>query len=191
MSNPYTRMVGDREVPLPGTYVIDPVHSGVGFQVHYLGLTKVRGRFNDFEGTITVAEEPADSTVQVMIRSTSIDTAQPRRDQHLRSHDFLAAPDHPTLEFVSTGLDGDSDAFQLAGNLTIRGKTCPVALSARFHTAVPDLVGDARQPRVGFSACTVINRDDFGITFNQALTTGGWLIGKQVHVQLDVQAARC
>lgn len=190
MKSQHTRTVGGQQIPLPGTYVIDPVHTDIGFQVLYLGLSNVRGRFTDFGGVIIVAEEPAESIVQVVIRSTSVHTAQPRRDEHLRSGDFLGAEEYPNLEFVSTGMDGRSEAFRIHGDLTIRGKTCPTTLAAKFTAAVPDVLGDTRQPRIGFTARTTINRDDFGITFNQALETGGWVIGKEVQVALDVQAYR-
>lgn len=193
MTSQYARTVGDREIPLPGTYVIDPVHTFIGFQVLYLGLSMVRGRFTDLGGVIVVAEDPADSTVQVAIRSASVDTARPRRDEHLRSDDFLGAEEYPNLAFVSTGLTGltsRSEAFRIHGDLTIRGKTCPITLAATFNAAAPDLLGDSRQPRIGFTARATINRDDFGITFNQALETGGWVIGKEVQVALDVQAYR-
>lgn len=191
MTSSFIRTVDGREMPLPGTYEIDPVHSGVGFEVQYLGLSTVRGRFNDFAGTITVADVPSDSAARVTIQAASVDTAKAQRDAHLRSDDFLDAEAYPVLEFASTGTElCGGEEFRLYGDLTIRGKSGPVVLAVEFHGAGPDLLGDASQPRIGFSARTTINRDAFGITFNQALEGGGWLISKQVHVVLDIQAAR-
>ncbi|GAB3405642.1 YceI family protein [Flindersiella endophytica] len=191
MTSSFTRTVEGREMPLPGTYDIDPVHSGVGFEVQYLGLSTVRGRFNDFAGTITVAEVPGDSAARVTIQAASVDTNKAQRDAHLRSDDFFGAETYPVLEFASSGMDlRNGEEFRLYGDLTIRGTSEPVVLAVEFHGAGPDLLGDASQPRIGFSASTTLNREAFGITFNQALETGGWLIGKQVHVVLDLQAAR-
>lgn len=186
----FTRTVAGRELPLPGTYTIDPVHSGVGFQVQHLGFSKVRGRFTGFEGVIVVAETPTDSSVQVTIQAASVDTAQAQRDARLRSTDFLGVESHPTLEFASTSVEDDGKGWKVHGDLTICGATCPVSLDVEFDGAGPDMMADPGQPRISFSAATTINRYDFGITFNQALETGGWLPSKQVRIELDMQAAR-
>lgn len=185
-----TRAVADRQLPLPGTYAIDPAHSHVGFRVRHLGIATVRGRFTDFTGTITVAESPMDSAVHVSIRAASVDTAQPQRDAHVRSADFLAADDHPTLEFTSTDIAETGGTWTVSGDLTIRGRTRPVALAAEFDGAVPDVMADPAQPRISCTASTTIDRDEFGVAFNQPLATGGWLLGKQVRIDIDVQAAR-
>ncbi|WP_020579079.1 YceI family protein [Actinopolymorpha alba] len=186
----FIRTVDGRDLPLPGTYAIDPAHSSVAFQVQHLGFSKVRGRFTDFEGTIAVAEEPTVSSVQVTIQSASVDTAQAQRDAHLRSSDFFGVEDHPTLTFSSTTLEDCGDSLQVHGDLTICDITRPVVLDVAFDGAGPDVMGDTSQPRIGFSATTTLNRYDFGITFNPPLEAGGLLISKRVRIELDIQAAR-
>lgn len=186
----FTRTVQGQEAPVIGTYAIDPAHSRVGFQVKHMGISKVRGNFTDFSGTITVGETPSDSGTQLTIQAASIDTAQPQRDEHLRSNDFLDMPNHPTLEFRSTGIEQDGDEWKLHGDLTVRGTTRPVTLDVEFEGVGPDVLGNPEQPRVGFSAETKINRDDFGVNWNQALETGSWVVGKEVKIELNVEAVR-
>ncbi|GAA2756546.1 YceI family protein [Actinopolymorpha rutila] len=186
----FTRTVDGRELPVPGTYAIDVMHSSVAFEVKHLGFSKVRGRFTDFEGTIAVAEEPQHSSVEVTIQADSVDTAQAQRDAHLRSTDFFGVEDHPTFTFSSTGVEFGDESLQVHGDLTIHGKTRPVVLDAEFDGACPDPMGDASRPRIGFSAATTIDRYEFGITFNQPLETGALLLSKLIRVELDVQAVR-
>lgn len=186
----FARTVQGQEAPLPGTYAIDPAHTSVAFQVKHMGISKVRGNFTDVAGTITVGENPADSSAEVTIQAASIDTAQPQRDQHLRSGDFLDVENYPTLEFRSTGIEQDGDQLQVHGDLTVRGTTRRLTLQAEFDGAGPDALGDPEQPRIGFSAQTTINRDDFGITSNQVLDSGSLVVGKQIKVELDVEAVR-
>jgi polyisoprenoid-binding protein YceI len=156
------------------------------FQVRHL-LTRVRGRFSDFEGTIEYdAEHPERSSVHASIRAASIDTNEPDRDKHLRTSDFFSVEEFPNLTFRSTRISktGD-DRFEMTGDLTIRGVTRPVALNVTF-------LGRARDPwgneRLGFEAETTINRKDFGLNWNAALETGGFLVGDEVKISLSVQA---
>ncbi|MET9020368.1 YceI family protein [Actinopolymorpha sp. NPDC004070] len=187
----FIRTVGGRELPVPGIYAIDAMHSSVAFQVKHLGFSKVRGRFTDFAGTITVDEEPPHSSVEVTIQADSVDTAQAQRDAHLRSNDFFAVEDHPTFTFSSTGVGvADDGSLQVHGDLTIRGKTCPVVLDAGFDGACPDPMGGPSRARIAFTATTTIDRYEFGVTFNQSLETGGLLLSKLIRVELDVQAVR-
>ncbi len=174
-------------VPEAGLYQIDPSHSVVEFQVRHLGLAKVRGRFNDFSGTIEIADDPLQSRVDVTIDAASIDTRDENRDNHLRTNDFLDVENHPTLEFHSTEVTLDSDRATVRGDLTVRGVTRPVTLDLEFEGAAVDPWGIKR---IGCSATTVVNREDFGLTWNQALETGGWLVGKTVRIDLSVEAVK-
>ena len=168
------------------TYRIDKAHSEAVFQVRHL-LTKVRGRFSDFEGEIDYDEEnPDQSSVNVTIQAASVDTGERDRDTHLRSADFFEVEKFPTLTFRSTRVTRrSSESFDVAGDLTIHGVTRPVTLSTA-------LLGKARDPwgneRVAFEAETTINRKDFGLLWNAALETGGFLVGDEVKISLSVQA---
>ncbi len=186
----FTRTVQGQEVPIPGTYAIDPAHTRIGFSVKHMGIARVRGTFSDFSGTITIGETQDESRAEFTIQSASIDTGQSQRDEHLRSNDFLDMPNHPTVEFRSTKFEPDGDEWKVHGDLTVRGVTRPVTLDVEFEGAGPDVLGDPQQPRVGFSAETKIIRDDFGVNWNQALETGGWVVGKEVKIELNVEAVR-
>jgi polyisoprenoid-binding protein YceI len=168
------------------TFTIDKAHSEAVFQVRHL-VTKVRGRFTDFDGTITMDEaRPEQSSVDVSIKATSIDTAQPDRDTHLRSADFFDVEKFPTLTFTSTGVrKTGTDRYDVAGNLTIHGVTKPVVLSTTFLGAAKDPWGN---DRVGFEAELTINRKDYGLAWNAALETGGFLVGDEVKISLSIQA---
>jgi polyisoprenoid-binding protein YceI len=174
-------------VPEAGTYVIDPAHSVVEFMVRHLGLAKVRGRFNEFEGTIEIAEDVFQSRVEARIVAASIDTRNQDRDAHLRSADFLDAENHPYIEFRSTEVRREGADWMLDGDLTVRGVTRKVTMEVEFEGATKDPWGNLR---VGFSAVTEVNREDFGLTWNQALEAGGWLVGKQVKIEISTEAVR-
>jgi polyisoprenoid-binding protein YceI len=167
------------------TFGIDKNHSEAVFQVRHL-VTKVRGRFTDFDGTITMDEEsPERSSVEVVIQAASIDTAQPDRDAHLRSADFFDVEKFPTITFRSTGVKKlGTDRYEIAGDLAIHGVTKPVVLATTF-------LGQAKDPwgneRVGFEAETSLNRKDYGLTWNAALETGGFLVGDEIKIALSVQ----
>jgi polyisoprenoid-binding protein YceI len=181
------RTVEDITVPEAGTYVIDPAHSVVEFVVRHLGLAKVRGRFNDFEGSVEIAEDPMRSSARATVQAASIDTRNADRDTHLRSPEFLDVEDHPTLEFRSSGMRREGAAWLMDGELTVRGETRPATLDLEFEGSAKDPWGNVR---LGFSASTEVNREDFGLTWNQALETGGWLVGRQVRIELSVEAVR-
>jgi polyisoprenoid-binding protein YceI len=181
------RTVQGQALPAAGTYEIDPTHTVVEFVVRHLGLAKVRGRFNEFSGTIRIAEDVLDSSVEATIQAASIDTRSPDRDAHLRSPDFLDADNHATLEFRSTRLRRDGDAWLLDGELTIVGISRPVTLAVEFEGGAQDPWGNER---IGFSASTVVNREDFGLTWNQALETGGWLVGREVRIELSAEGVK-
>jgi polyisoprenoid-binding protein YceI len=178
------RTVDGKAVPAAGTYTIDPTHSMVEFSVRHLGLAKVRGRFTDVAGTITVGENVEDSSVEATIQAASIDTRESDRDTHLRSPDFLDVEQFPTLEFQSTGVQGAGSTWSVEGNLSIHGVTRPVTLDVEFEGTAKDPWGNTR---VGFSGNTEITRDDYGLTWNQPLETGGWLVGKQVKIEISAE----
>lgn len=168
------------------TYKIDPAHSEVFFQVRHL-VTKVRGRFSDFEGTITYDEaNPAASSVNFSIKTASIDTNVSDRDTHLRSADFFSAEEHPTLTFRSKKITKKGgDSYDVVGDLSMRGTTKEITLPVTF-------LGNATDPwggkRVGFEAETTVNRKDYGLNWNAALETGGFLVGDDVKINLSIQA---
>jgi polyisoprenoid-binding protein YceI len=165
---------------------IDRSHSDIAFQVRHL-LSKVRGRFNEFAGTIAFDESNADnSRVDVTIQAGSIDTAEPDRDKHLRSADFFDVENHPTLRFVSTSVTPrGGNKYDVTGDLTIHGITRQVVLPATFVGAATDPWGNQKSV---FEAELSLNRKDFGLTWNAALETGGLLVGDEVRVSLSIQA---
>ena len=169
------------------TFAIDKSHSEVIFQVRHL-ITRVRGRFSDFEGTIDFDEAaPERSRVQFSVKTSSIDTNEPQRDQHLRSADFFHAEQYPTLSFTSTRLEPAGDArFLVSGDLTIRGVTRSVTLPVSYLGTAKDPWGNEK---LGFEAETTLNRKDFELNWNAVLETGGFLVGDEVKVSLSIQAA--
>jgi len=171
--------------PAPGTYTIDPSHSEVGFSVRHAGIAKVRGQFTEFSGEIVVAENFADSAVNVEIKSASVDTRDENRDNHLRSADFWDAENKPTWTFVGRRVAGTGPEFTVHGDLTINGVTKPAALEVEYNGAATDPFGN---PRVGFSAKTELSRKEFGLTWNAALETGGVLVGDKVRISLEISA---
>ncbi|MFZ4433872.1 MAG: YceI family protein [Microthrixaceae bacterium] len=173
--------------PTPGTYSLDPSHSHVGFAVKHFGLSRVRGEFTSFEGTVTIAEDPTQSTVAVTIQSDSFDSRDEGRDAHVRSADFLDVESHPTLTFTSTSVRPDGDDWIVTGDLTVRGTSRSVDLRTTFDGEIDDPYG---MGRIAFAASTRIDRTDFGLTWNQALETGGLVVGKQVDITLEVEAVR-
>lgn len=181
------RTIEGTTAPAAGTYDIDASHSVVEFVVRHLGLAKVRGRFNEFSGSILVAEDIADSRVDVTIKADTIDTRDTGRDEHLRSGDFLNVEKFDTLEFHSTDVRRKGDSWQVDGDLTVAGETRPVTLDVDFEGSATDPWGGLR---IGFSAATKVNREEFGLTWNQALETGGWLVGKEVKIELSVEGVK-
>ena len=175
-------------LPAPGVWEIDPSHSSVGAVARHLMVSKVRGRFTSFTGTVTIGETPETSGVQATIEAASIDTAEPKRDAHLRSADFLDAETYPTLEFRSTAVEQTgATALRVAGDLTIRGVTRPVILDVAYGGLISDPFGNAKAI---FSAHTEIDREEWGMTWNAALETGGVLVGKRLQIELEIQAVR-
>ena len=169
-----------------GTYAIDKAHSEAAFEVRHL-LTKVRGQFADFDGSIEFdPDAPEAGRVEVTIQAASINTNEPARDTHLRSADFFSADEYPTLTFVSRKVKPRSPAeFDVIGDLTVRGITRTVILAVTYLGAAKDPWGN---DKVAFEAETKLNRKDFGLHWNAALETGGFLVGDDVRVLLSIQA---
>ncbi|UBH06297.1 polyisoprenoid-binding protein [Leucobacter sp. Psy1] len=169
-----------------GTWKVDPSHSEVGFSVRHLAISKVRGSFSEFDGTFVTAENPLDSTVEASVEVASVDTKDKNRDGHLRTGDFFLADEYPQLTFVSTGVREENGDFKVDGNLTMRGVTKPVTFDFEFGGFGADAYGNYK---AGFTAKTVVKREDFGLTWNAPLETGGVLLGSDVTITLDIQAA--
>ncbi|MEU4692086.1 YceI family protein [Actinoplanes sp. NPDC023714] len=181
-----TREFEGLQIPAAGTYELDAAHKRVGFVVKHLMVSKVRGQFAEASATIVVGENPLDSTVTASIKTASVETGQVDRDNHLRTGDFFEAEKYPTMEFRSTGVKSHAGAeFVLDGELTIKDVTRPVELVVEFEGATTSPYG---QHLFGFSAHTEIDREDWGLTYNMALETGGVMIGKKVKIEIEGEA---
>jgi polyisoprenoid-binding protein YceI len=172
--------------PAVGAWSLDPAHTEVGFSARHLMAAKVRGSFKAFSGAIAMGDTPESSSVNVSIDAGSIDTGVEDRDGHLRSPDFLNIEEYPTLEFASTAVRAKGSHHEVDGDLTIRGVSKPVTLKLEYHGLVTDPWGSNKAI---FSASTKINREDWGLTWNAPLEAGGWLVGKDVTIEIEVQAA--
>jgi polyisoprenoid-binding protein YceI len=174
---------------LSGNYVIDPAHTRIGFVARHAMVTKVRGAFNGFEGSAVVdGTDFTKSTGQLTIQAASIDTRNEQRDAHLRSNDFLAMEEHPQITFVATDVrQSGPTSLVVTGDLTIRGVTNSITIPFQFEGASTDPYGNLR---VGFEGSAVINRKDYGITWNAALETGGVLVSDKVTLEFDVSAIK-
>ncbi|GAB1643811.1 YceI family protein [Krasilnikovia sp. MM14-A1259] len=183
-----TREFQGLQIPTAGTYELDAAHKRVGFVVRHLMVSKVRGEFAQASATVTIAEDPLQSSVVATIQTASVSTGQADRDNHLRTGDFFEAEKFPTMEYRSTGIKSfEGNEFVLDGELTIKGITRPVALTVEFE-------GVGRSPYgfdvFGFSATAEIDREDWGLTYNMALETGGVMIGKKVKLEIEGEAIR-
>ncbi|WP_261166114.1 YceI family protein [Microbacterium sp. Marseille-Q6965] len=170
----------------PGTYAIDPSHSEVGFTVRHMMISKVKGAFHVIEGTIVAPENPLETKVTAKADVASINTKDEGRDQHLRSADFFDAESYPTIEFISTGVRMEGADFLVDGDLTIKGVTKPVTFTMELGGFGVDPWGNYK---AGATGTATIDREEFGLTWNAALETGGVLVGKDVTITLDLQAA--
>lgn len=168
---------------------IDPAHSSLQFSVRHMVITKVRGAFKSYDGSLELDEsrDQALAKVNVLIDAASIDTSEPKRDEHLKSQDFLDVAAHPTLRFSSQTIERSGERYRVTGDLTIRGVTRAVTLDAEFEGQGKDPWGGQR---VSFSARTSINREDFGLTWNQVLEAGNVLVGTKIDIEIEVQAVK-
>ena len=169
-----------------GTWVLDPSHSEVTFSVRHMMISKVRGTFGMKSATIVAPDNPLEATVEASVDVTSLDTKDEGRDNHLRSADFFDIENHPTMDFRSTGVRLQGDDFLVDGDLTIRGVTKPATFELEFNGFGVDPWGNYK---AGATAKTVVDREDFGLTWNAALETGGVLVGKDVTIALELQVS--
>ena len=176
------------EIPgyIAGTWAIDPVHSEVSFVVRHMMVSKVRGRFDTFEGTIVTAEDPLASTVTASVDLSSVNTGQEQRDAHIRSADFFEVEKHTHMTFTSTGIRVDGDHFLLDGDFTLKAVTKPVTFKLEVSGFGPDAYGGTR---CGFSATTEINRMDYGVSFNGPIpgVPRGVAVSEKVTINLEIE----
>ncbi|MEV6283429.1 YceI family protein [Kribbella sp. NPDC051770] len=174
---------------LTGDYTIDTAHSRTGFVARHAMVTKVRGSFNEWEGSAHIdGENPANSSVKVTIQAKSIDTRNSQRDEHLRSNDFFEMDEHPEITFVSTSVEQKSDdVFAVTGDLTIKAITKPVTIDFEYTGTATDPFGNVR---VGFDGAVTINRKDWNVTWNAALEGGGVLVSEKVTLEIEVSAIK-
>ena len=172
------------EIPA-GTWTIDASHSEVGFSVRHLMVSKVKGNFESFEGSLTIGEDPLQSSVQVEVDLSSINTRDANRDGHLKSNDFFEVENFPKMTFVSTKVEPAGSNFTVTGDLSIKGTTKPVVLNLEFNGVHPDPWGGVRS---GFSATTEISRKAFGVDFEVPMDGGGVVVGDKITVTLEVEA---
>jgi polyisoprenoid-binding protein YceI len=171
---------------LTGTWEIDPIHSTIGFAAKHAMVATTRGHFDSFKGAATIdAAHPEASSAWVEIDAASLTTKTSARDDHLRSPDFFHVEDHPTITFRSTSARVDGDDLVLVGDLTIRGVSKPVEITWEFGGVAKDPFGNVK---AGFDGSTTVNRKDWGLNWNAALETGGFLVGDKVKLVLEIEA---
>ncbi|MGB5186991.1 MAG: YceI family protein [Acidimicrobiia bacterium] len=181
-----TRTVDGSLVPAVGTWVVDGSHTSAEFVARHLMVAKVRGGFGSVSGTIEVAEDPTGSSVEISIDTASVSTGDADRDGHIKSADFFDIETHPEMKFVSTAVRPDGSSWVLDGNLTIKEITKPVTLAFDFVGLATDPWGNQK---AAFSATTTIDREDWDLTWNVALETGGVLVSKTINIEIELQAA--
>jgi polyisoprenoid-binding protein YceI len=172
------------------TWNIDPVHSNISFSARHMMISDVRGEFDKFSGSITVnGEDPNSVVIEATIDTTSLNTRSDMRDKDLKGPNFLDVAKYPTMTFKSTKIEPDGDGkWKVTGDLTLHGVTKPVVLEVTGpSTNIKDPYGNTRR---GASATTTINRQDFGISFNKTLDSGGMVVGNDVPVSIDVEAIK-
>ena len=174
---------------LQGTYTLDPSHSRIGFVARHAMIAKVRGAFNEVSGTATIdGANPSASSLEVTIQTARVDTRDANRDGHLASADFFDVATYPTITFVGTGFEiTDAETVAVTGDLTIKGVTHPVTIPFEFGGVAVDPFGNSR---VGFEGQVVVNRKDWGLTWNAALETGGVLVSEKVTLEFEVSAIK-
>ena len=188
ITNPAVRLVEGEEVPAAGTYAIDQSHSHVGFAVRHLMVSKVRGRFSDFAGTVEIAENPLDSKMSVTIQTASADTRDENRDAHLRSEDFFDSENWPTMSYRSRSVQPTGKGrYIVDGDLTIKDVTTAVPLEVTFEGGGGDPWGGVR---IGFSATAELDREAFEINWNSPLDGGGFVLGKKVSIEIEAEAVQ-
>ncbi len=191
MSEAGTRLFEGVTIPEPGTFVLDPYHTRIGFSARHLMVSKVRGRFGEFSGSITIAENPLESSAQAVMKTASVDTGVEMRDADLKSENFLNAEKYPEMSFRTTRMTGhDGPVFSVIGELTIKDQPHPVELSVELEGVMtrPEVMGG--QQTLGFTMTGEIDREDWGMTYNMALETGGFVVSKTVKLEIEGEAVR-
>jgi polyisoprenoid-binding protein YceI len=182
------RVVDGVTLPAAGTYVLDPMHSRIGFVARHLMVTKVRGSFREVTGSITIGADNTASTAEATLQTASIDTGVADRDKHLVSGDFLEVEKYPTITFGNARVVSQKGSdFTVVGDLTIKGVTRAVTLDVELDGVAKDPWGNEK---LAVTAKTEIDREDFGITWNVALESGGVLVSKKITLEIEAQATR-
>lgn len=166
----------------PGVWTLDMSHSEIGFTVRHAGISKVRGRFTEASAEAHIGESLASSSLHATVKTSSFDSGDANRDAHVRGADFFDVENHPEMEFRATSVEGDGEDYTLTGDLTIRGITKAVELEVEFTGVAVDPFGATR---AGFSAEAEISRKEFGLTWNAALETGGFLVSDKVKINVE------
>jgi polyisoprenoid-binding protein YceI len=180
--DPATSVIED----ITGDYTLDAAHSRLGFSARHAMVTTVRGAFNDFAGTAHVdTANPANSKVELTIKADSVDTGVEDRNAHLRSADFFEIEKHPEITFTSTNVERDGDDWIITGDLTIKGNTKPITVEFESNGSARDPFGNLR---IGFEGNTTLSRKDWGLTWNAALETGGFLVSDKIKLDFDISA---
>jgi polyisoprenoid-binding protein YceI len=174
---------------LTGSYTLDPVHSRLGFVARHAMVTKVRGNFNEFQGTLVIdGERPANSSAKITIETASVDTRNAQRDDHLRTNDFFDAPNFPQISFTSTAIEHlGGHEFAVTGDLTIKGTTRAITLPLEYQGSAVDPWGNTR---IGFEGSVEVDRRDWGVNFNAALEAGGVLVSNKVTLEFEISAVK-
>jgi polyisoprenoid-binding protein YceI len=167
-----------------GTWKLDPAHSELSFSVKHLKISKVKGTFSEWDVTVTTGSTISDTTIEASVDVSSVDTGQEARDNHLRSSDFFLVEEHPKMLFTSTSVSADGDDFTVVGDLTLRGVTQSVTLTGEFGGVVTDGYG---RTKAGATATAKIDRKDYGVNWNAALEAGGFTLGDEVTISIDLQ----
>jgi polyisoprenoid-binding protein YceI len=182
-----TRSINSIDLPPAGTWKVDPGHADVGFVGRHFGLTTVRGRFTGVDATVVIGDDITASSVDVVIDMASVSSGDQSRDDHLRSADFFDVEHHPRATFRSTGIVADGSAGSISGELTIKDVTRPVTLDVEYLGRAIDPWGGERTV---FSASAVINREQWGLTWNMLLEAGGLLVSKEIRLEIEVELVR-
>ncbi len=191
MSDTNTRTFEGLTIPTPGTFVLDPYHTRIGFSARHLMVARVRGRFSEFSGKLVVAEDPLQSSAELVIKAGSVDTGVAPRDADLRSENFLNVEKFPEITFRSTRITGhEGPVFTIIGELTINETTRPVELAVEIEgiTDQPSMMGGKQV--IGFTMTGEIDREDWGMTYNIALEAGGFVVSKKVKIEIEGEAGR-
>jgi polyisoprenoid-binding protein YceI len=190
MSSANTRTWEGVTIATPGTFVLDPYHTTIGFVARHLMVSKVRGRFREFSGKITVAEDPLQSSAELVIKTASVDTGVPARDNDLKSEGFLNVEKYPEITFRSTRVTGHGLEFTVTGDLTIKEVSHPVDLEVQIEGIIDQPAAMGGKQVIGFSMTGEIDREDWGITTNMPLEGGGFVVGKKIKLEIEGEADR-